>query len=87
MRRARLGRGGYFNTKEIIMADPNYRDPKVTTPTKSKSSKTLWIVLAVLLGLLLLGFLLGLFDGLLGNDETVIVPAETTTETVIVPTE
>ena len=67
------------------MAEPsnNYRDPKVTTPATKKSNLNwLWIALAVLLALALLGWLLGWFGT---EDETVIVPAETTTETVIVP--
>lgn len=53
----------------------NYRDPKVTTPTKNKSQMGKWIgvVLAVILALLLLAWLLGA----LGNDESDTVPVVT----------
>lgn len=54
---------------------PNdYRDPKVSTTTeKSGNRNWLWIALAVLLGLLLLAWLLGLFGG---DDEVDAVVTE-----------
>ena len=44
---------------------PNdYRDPKVSTTTEKTGNRNwLWIALAVLAGLILLAFLLGLFGG------------------------
>ena len=49
---------------------PNdYRDPKVSTTTEKTGNRNwLWIALAVLAGLILLAFLLGLFGG---DDEEV----------------
>ena len=55
---------------------PNdYRDPKVSTTTEKSSNRNwLWIALAVLAGLILLAFLLGLFGG---DDEVDAVATET----------
>ena len=51
---------------------PNdYRDPKVSTTEKSGNRNWLWIALAVIAGLILLAFLLGLFGG--GDEEEVVV--------------
>lgn len=69
---------------------PNdYRDPKVSTTTeKSGNRNWLWIALAVLLGLLLLAWLLGLFGG---NEEVDAVvteePAAVEGEAVVVEPE
>lgn len=55
---------------------PNdYRDPKVSTTTERAGSNRnwLWIALAVLAGLILLGWLLGLFSG---DDEVDAVVTE-----------
>ena len=50
----------------------DYRDPKVSTTTeKPANRKWLWIALAVIAGLILLAFLLGLFGG--DDDEEVVV--------------
>ena len=55
---------------------PNdYRDPKVSTTTEKTGNRNwLWIALAVLAGLILLAFLLGLFGG---DDEVDAVATET----------
>lgn len=55
---------------------PNdYRDPKVSTTTEKSGNKNwLWIALAVIAGLILLAFLLGLFGG--DDEEAVVVTEE-----------
>lgn len=61
-----------------------YRDPKVTTPTKSRSGgmgKWIGIILAIIVALLLLAWLTGWWD----NDEVATVPADDTI--VVVPEE
>lgn len=63
----------------------DYRDPHVSTP-EQKTGMAKWLIpaLAILLGLLLLAWLLGLFAD---DDDMAIVPADATNETVVVPEE
>lgn len=65
------------------MADgpQDYRDPKVTATDRGSSMKWLWYVLGALLVLLLLAWLLGLFDA---NDEEAVVTTDTTTEEAVI---
>lgn len=67
-----------------MASNPNdYRDPKVTKDGSSDSSIGKWIAIAIaaLLLLLLLGWLIGLFD----NDQTAVVPANEPDAVIVAP--